>query len=171
MSPVLHILMLVATTTTSSPCQPVAGPRIMGSDLAAASPALATLPANLVAGFAPQPGSQRVFTTPELMRIAQANGIVVNSPAAIGGFERAHRPRSSRQMSKKPCGIPASAMQISRSSSLVNTRCQPADSFFPGTCWEPSPPRASLSGMAMSSTMAADSPFGHAFIWRFINAE
>src|SRR5580693_2582873 len=91
MNPVLHILMLAAATTTPSPCQPVTGQRIMGSDLAAASPVFATLPADLVAGFAPQPGSQRVFTSPELMRIAQANGIGANFPASIC-FERPTAP-------------------------------------------------------------------------------
>jgi flagella basal body P-ring formation protein FlgA len=88
MSPLLPILMLAVA---ASPCQPVPGSRIMGSDLAAASPVFATLPVDLVAGFAPQPGSQRVFTAPELMRIAQANGIGVNSPESLC-FERPTAP-------------------------------------------------------------------------------
>ncbi len=87
MIPIIPILVLAS----ASPCHAIAGQQIMGSDLAAASPTFAALPADLLAGYAPQPGSQRVFSAAELMRIAEANGIGAASPAPIC-FERPTAP-------------------------------------------------------------------------------
>jgi flagella basal body P-ring formation protein FlgA len=70
-------------------CQPVSGDRIRGADLAAAAPALSTLPADLVVGFAPEPGARRVFASPELMRIALGAGIREASGLEPVCFERA----------------------------------------------------------------------------------
>ncbi len=57
------------------PCLAPSGDWITGSDLAAASPALAALPSTLKASYAPVPGLERVFHPDELRRLAQANGL------------------------------------------------------------------------------------------------
>jgi flagella basal body P-ring formation protein FlgA len=54
-------------------CQPVSSERIYGRDLAAAVPALAGLPPDLEASFAPVPGLTRVFHPAELRRLAEAH--------------------------------------------------------------------------------------------------
>src|SRR5690349_3436380 len=54
-------------------CHPVAGDRIFGSDLAAASPPFAAIAPETVIGNAPLPGARRFFEVGELVRIAQAN--------------------------------------------------------------------------------------------------
>jgi flagella basal body P-ring formation protein FlgA len=57
------------------PCFAPSGDSITGSDLAAAVPALAALPANLKVSYAPVPGLERVFHPDELRRLALANGL------------------------------------------------------------------------------------------------
>ena len=59
----------------SMQCHPVAGGRILGSDLAAASPAFRAIRGDLEIGYAPQPGARRFFEPGELSRIARANGL------------------------------------------------------------------------------------------------
>jgi flagella basal body P-ring formation protein FlgA len=56
-------------------CIPVAGNRILGRDLALADPRFSALPASLTIGFAPAPGTNRIFTAIELQRLARVNGI------------------------------------------------------------------------------------------------
>jgi flagella basal body P-ring formation protein FlgA len=64
-------------------CIPVTGNRILGRDLAFADPSFSALPASLTIGFAPTPGTRRIYTTLELQRLARANGIGVASPEEV----------------------------------------------------------------------------------------
>ena len=72
-------------------CTPVAGERILGRDLAIADSRFSALPASLAIGFAPTPGTKRVFSGAELSRIARANGISLADPGEIC-FEVPMRP-------------------------------------------------------------------------------
>jgi flagella basal body P-ring formation protein FlgA len=64
-------------------CVPITGNRILGHDLGLADPQFAALPAGLTVGFAPAPGTKRIFATSELQRLARANGIAVSSPGEV----------------------------------------------------------------------------------------
>ncbi|MDP9054993.1 MAG: flagellar basal body P-ring formation chaperone FlgA [Acidobacteriota bacterium] len=66
-----------------SACLPVQGSRILGRDMAAADARFQGLPATLALGFAPSPGTNRVFGLPELGRIARANGIAAEGLTGI----------------------------------------------------------------------------------------
>lgn len=56
-------------------CHPVAGDRIVGSDLAAASAAFTGIPAEVVIGNAPLPGARRFLSVVELSRIARSHSL------------------------------------------------------------------------------------------------
>jgi flagella basal body P-ring formation protein FlgA len=56
-------------------CVPITGNRILGRDLAGVDGRFSALPATLTVGYAPAPGTKRVFTALELQRLAKANGI------------------------------------------------------------------------------------------------
>jgi flagella basal body P-ring formation protein FlgA len=71
----LFVSLLPAAAAAPASCQPVAADRIYGHDLAAAVPALAGLPPDLVAGYAPVPGLTRVFHPAELRRLAKAHDL------------------------------------------------------------------------------------------------
>jgi flagella basal body P-ring formation protein FlgA len=60
---------------TIAACLPVTGGRILGRDLAAADARFSALPATLTVGFAPAPGTQRIYSAADLQHIARANGI------------------------------------------------------------------------------------------------
>ena len=60
---------------SAATCRPTSGDEIIGSDLAAAVPELATLPPDSRFGYAPAPGAQRIFTVPQLRQIATRYGI------------------------------------------------------------------------------------------------
>jgi flagella basal body P-ring formation protein FlgA len=64
---------------SAAACVPVAGSRIQGRDLAAADSRFNALPATLTIGFAPLPGTKKVFTIQELLRIAKTNGIAMDA--------------------------------------------------------------------------------------------
>lgn len=64
-------------------CLPAAGNRILGRDLALADPQFSALPAELVVGFAPAPGTRRTFAAAELSQIARANGFAFHPGAAV----------------------------------------------------------------------------------------
>jgi flagella basal body P-ring formation protein FlgA len=69
------LLLFTLSAVVSAGCLPVTGDRILGADLASADKKFASVPASLQLGYAPAPGSSRVFTAPELQRIARANGV------------------------------------------------------------------------------------------------
>jgi flagella basal body P-ring formation protein FlgA len=59
-------------------CVPVAGGRILARDLARAMPAFAGLPPEMALGYAPAPGSRRVYSAAELRRLAESHGLTVD---------------------------------------------------------------------------------------------
>ncbi len=62
---------------------PLAGDRIYTRDLALAIPAFAAVPAGTVIGYAPAPGTQRIFSVTELGRIARANRVTLDRPLEV----------------------------------------------------------------------------------------
>ena len=68
-------VLFLGATACAANCIPTTGDRILGSDLAAAEPALAGLPATFIVGFAPGPGGKRTLSSAELGHIARSNGI------------------------------------------------------------------------------------------------
>jgi len=74
------VLLGIATSGTAiGGCIPVAGNRILGRDLALADARFSALPATLIVGFAPAPGTKRTYVAAELQRLARSNGISVDS--------------------------------------------------------------------------------------------
>jgi flagella basal body P-ring formation protein FlgA len=76
------LLSLALPVMIPAGCLPVAGDRILGRDLALADNRFSPLPATAQFGYAPVPGTTRIFTAVELRRLARANGIgaAVNIP-------------------------------------------------------------------------------------------
>ena len=70
-------------------CGLIDSDRILGKDVAAASPVFAAISAQLEIGAAPLPGVQRVLRADELVRLAKQNGIVLDGPVNAVCFERA----------------------------------------------------------------------------------
>jgi flagella basal body P-ring formation protein FlgA len=85
----IHLLMFAAAAVH---CHPVEGDRIRGADLAAGAAVFSALPADLTIGFAPQPGSRRLFEKFELARIAKVNGLEDIGEMEPMCFERAVAP-------------------------------------------------------------------------------
>src|SRR5690242_13021394 len=56
--------------------------RVTAGDLAPATPALASLPADTVVAWAPAPGAQRLFSAAELKHLAERLGAA--EPAPVG---------------------------------------------------------------------------------------
>jgi flagella basal body P-ring formation protein FlgA len=73
-------------------CGLIDSDRILGKDVAAASPVFAAISAQLEIGAAPLPGVQRVLRADELVRLAKQNGIVLDGPVNAVCFERATEP-------------------------------------------------------------------------------
>ena len=84
----IPIVMFVAA---ASACQAVNGDRITAGDLASVFPAFATVAAEKVIGYAPEPGDHRIFEPAELLRIAGANGVELRNVTSAC-FERALMP-------------------------------------------------------------------------------
>jgi len=61
-------------------CHAVEGDQVLMSDLALVDARFAAAPAGQAAGFAPQPGGQRIFWPGELIRLAERNGIATGDP-------------------------------------------------------------------------------------------
>jgi len=83
----MKIVLLFAFFALTAPvfgeCLPVTGDRILGRDLALAEPSFSGLPAAFTIGYAPTPGTRRIFAASELARIARANGIELANPAEV----------------------------------------------------------------------------------------
>ncbi len=71
----LLLFLLTVASEPSSTCQSVQGNTILGRDLAAADSAFRSIPPETQISFAPAPGSHRIFSGGELLRIAQRYGI------------------------------------------------------------------------------------------------
>lgn len=81
------LLFLSMMMTHSGPCEVIANDRIFGEDLAKALPAfLDKIPGDAVIGYAPVPGSRRIFSSSELRRIGASYGVTV-APDAEACFE------------------------------------------------------------------------------------
>ncbi len=83
-------VVLVCATCAYAGCIGVAGDRITAGDLAKAAPVFAAMPADAALGFAPFPGSRRVFSARELTGIARRAGITGGAFAPVC-FERSSR--------------------------------------------------------------------------------
>lgn len=68
-------------------CVPVDGDRITGKELAAGNPSFSALPPAVVIGYAPSPGSRRIFSIGELSRLAKFHRLTLEIPLEIC-FER-----------------------------------------------------------------------------------
>jgi flagella basal body P-ring formation protein FlgA len=77
------LFVLAVSPCVFAECLPVTGDRILGRDLALADPQFSALPASVIVGSAPVPGSKRVFASAELFRIARANNIQLVQPKEV----------------------------------------------------------------------------------------
>jgi flagella basal body P-ring formation protein FlgA len=94
----LLVLAGLVSSSAFCACIPIVGDRIYGSDLAAASPAFASLRPDLTIAYAPTPGAQRIFAVAELVRIARANRIEISEPGpAEVCFEIPMRPMNAEE--------------------------------------------------------------------------
>ncbi len=82
-------LALLAVMSSAFACHVIEGDRILGSDVASASPLFAALDPHLEIGAAPLAGVQRVMRPEELVRLAKQNGIALDGPASAICFTRA----------------------------------------------------------------------------------
>lgn len=73
-------------------CQLIDGDRILGKDVAVASPMFATLNPQLEIGAAPLAGVTRVLRPDEVVRLAKQNNITLDAPAPSICFDRATEP-------------------------------------------------------------------------------
>jgi hypothetical protein len=73
--PFLMLAAVISPAPAAPGCSPVKGDRILGSDLAEASPAFREVSPDLTVGFAPRPGVRRTISVAELVRIARENHI------------------------------------------------------------------------------------------------
>jgi len=82
-------LMLMALALTPQPdgCLPVQDDRIYARDLTAAIPAFAGVPPDFALGYAPAPGTRRVFKAAALDRLALNQGVALESSTDVC-FER-----------------------------------------------------------------------------------
>lgn len=73
-------------------CQVVDSDRILGKDVAAASPLFAALDPRLEVSAAPLAGAERVLRPEEVVRLARQNGIALEGPAPAICFARVTEP-------------------------------------------------------------------------------
>lgn len=69
-------------------CWPIQDDRIYARDVAAAIPAFSGVPADFVLGYAPAPGSRRVFNGAALQKLARYQNVTLDAPPDVC-FERA----------------------------------------------------------------------------------
>lgn len=86
------IAALIPLTMPTFACQLIDGDRILGKDVASASPLFATLDPHLEIGAAPLAGVQRVMRPEEIVRLATQNGIAFDGPAGAICFALATEP-------------------------------------------------------------------------------
>ena len=78
-----YVQLLVLMAGTAFGCEHVRADRITGGDLARALPAFLAIPAAAEIGYAPAPGSKRVFRPDELNRIAARFGLTATSDTPV----------------------------------------------------------------------------------------
>ena len=75
-------LLFLGMIAHSGNCEIIANDRIVGEDLAKVLPAFANkMPGDVVVGYAPLPGSQRIFKSRDLQRVGAPYGVTVPSDA------------------------------------------------------------------------------------------
>jgi flagella basal body P-ring formation protein FlgA len=82
----------ILMTIPAFACQAIDGDRILGKDVASASPLFAALDPHLEIGAAPLAGVQRVMRPEEVVRLARQNGISLDPPASAICFIRSTEP-------------------------------------------------------------------------------
>jgi flagella basal body P-ring formation protein FlgA len=119
-------------------CIPIHGDRILGRDLALADAHFAALPATEVVGYAPAPGSKRIFAAAEVGRIARAHGIEIANPAEFC-FEMAmHQVSNEEAAAAMRRALPAGAEVTIVELSKIDV--PEGDVDFPLTGLEPAAP-------------------------------
>jgi flagella basal body P-ring formation protein FlgA len=105
-------------------CHPVAGDRILGSDLAAASAAFAGIPAATIIGNAPLPGARRFLSAVELSRIARANSLSDEGlePICLERLTEALDPAKAMEAMTKSLAIPDGEIEILELSRFATPR-------------------------------------------------
>ena len=81
MTRVVHLFLVLGSLAYG--CEHVTADRITGADLSRALPAFLAMPSDVVIGYAPSPGSKRVFRADELNRIAAQFGLKATSDGPI----------------------------------------------------------------------------------------
>jgi flagella basal body P-ring formation protein FlgA len=94
----MRLASLLFSIAPAFACQVVDGDRILGKDVAAASPLFAALDPQLEIGAAPLAGVERVMRPDELVRLARQTGIVLDTPASAICFERGTAPMSTEML-------------------------------------------------------------------------
>jgi len=87
MIPRIALMALCTVASAAAECVPVSGERILAADMARVVPAFAGLAPELALGFAPSPGSRRVYNAAELVRLAKRYGLALE-PGAAACFVR-----------------------------------------------------------------------------------
>ena len=111
MKPVYLILALAPAFA----CQAIDGDRILGKDVAAASPLFAALDPQIEIGAAPLAGVARVMHPEELVRLAKQLGILLDAPVSAICFERATAPLTAEELLpiiEKALGIDNAKIEI-----------------------------------------------------------
>jgi flagella basal body P-ring formation protein FlgA len=77
--------LLLNMLARSGSCEMINGDQITGADLARALPAFLSMPRDAILGYSPAPGGRRVFSFPELEKIAKKYGVTApeNSTACF----------------------------------------------------------------------------------------
>ncbi len=113
---IIAILVSLAALAQGA-CVTVSSDQIVAGDLASAVPLLDTLDPATPVGFAPMPGTRRIFTGHQLALLAQRHGLAAGVDSATAGVcvERAVRPISSEEMKSAliaALGVPAAAVDL-----------------------------------------------------------
>lgn len=94
----MRLALIFAFLAPAFACSAVDSDRITAQDLAAASPAFASLDPGLILSPAPLPPVERVFHADELVRLARRNGIAISGPIAEVCFARATEPLTAQKL-------------------------------------------------------------------------
>ncbi|MDQ2898816.1 MAG: flagellar basal body P-ring formation chaperone FlgA [Acidobacteriota bacterium] len=112
------ILPFLLAATLAATCHPVGGESILGRDLAAADARFSAIPADATLGFAPAPGSRRIFHGAELTRLAARYGIA-SDLFADACFDRPLQPIDRELLMtalKTSLALPDAKLEIAESS-------------------------------------------------------
>jgi flagella basal body P-ring formation protein FlgA len=88
----------ILLTIPAFACQAIDSDRILGKDVAAASPLFAALDPRIEVSAAPLAGAERVLRPEEVVRLAKQNGIALDGPATAICFARVTEPLTAGKM-------------------------------------------------------------------------